>query len=107
MIFEAHSIRRCTPRVPYWHEAYALALNESDPGELIGRIEYAISAIERRYSEWETSPGSRAELKAIQKCIFALKRLMKREQLRSHGTVLSTAPTRNSGTGSLRVYSNI
>ena len=89
--FENSSIRRTTVRVPhFWHEAYASALRESDPGELIGRIEYAIIAIERRYSEWETHPGSPAEMKAIQKCISALKRLMKQEQLRKHEAVLST-----------------
>jgi hypothetical protein len=72
-----------------WHAAYESALKESDPGELIGRIEYAISAIERRSSEWEADPGSPAELKAIQQCISALKRLMKREQTRRHGAVFA------------------
>jgi hypothetical protein len=67
-------------------------MRESDPDELIGRIEYAISAIERRYSEWEADPGSPAELKAIQKCITALRRLMKQEQLGRHNAILPTAP---------------
>jgi hypothetical protein len=79
-MFES-KIRRSTIRVPhYWHEAFASALRESDPGELIGRIEHAISAIERRCSEWEADPGSPAERKAILKCTSALKRLMKQEQ---------------------------
>jgi hypothetical protein len=79
-------------RVPHsWREAYASALRESDPIQLIGRIEYAITAIERRYSEWGTEPGTAAELTAIQTCISALERLTKQKQLGKHGTVLSTA----------------
>src|SRR5215469_5626268 len=78
-------MRRTTVRIAHsWHAAYASALRESDSGELIGRIEYAIRAIERRSSEWEADPGSPAELKAIQQCISALKRLMMREQTRGH-----------------------
>lgn len=89
--------RRSTVRVPHsWHQAYMSALRESDSGELIGRIEYALSAIERRYSEWGTNPGSPAELAAIRKCISALTHLMKREWLRVHDTVLSTASTGSS-----------
>ena len=88
MIFESR-IRRSTVRVLHtWHTAYASAMRESDPDELIGRIEYAISAIERRYSEWHAHPGSPAELTAIQQCISALKRLMKQEQHRQHGAAL-------------------
>jgi hypothetical protein len=83
MTFEKLRIGRSTVRVPHsWHQAYASALRESGPDELIGRIEYAISAIERRYSEWRTDPGSPAELAAIQKCISTLSRLMKQERLR-------------------------
>ena len=79
-------------RVPHtWREAYASALRESDPSKLIGHIEYAITAIERRYSEWGTEPGTPAELTAIQTCISALVRLMKQKQLGKHGAVLSTA----------------
>lgn len=63
-----------------WHEAYVSALRESDPGRLTGRISYAISAIERRYSQWANDPGTPAELKAIQKCISALERLTKERQ---------------------------
>src|SRR5215471_3902483 len=89
MILENRSIRRSTVRIPHtWHAAYASAMRESDPDEVIGRIEYAISAIERRYSEWDADPGSPAELTVIQKCICALKRVMKREQLRRHGAAL-------------------
>jgi hypothetical protein len=71
-------------RVPHsWREAYASALRESDPSKLIGRIEYAITAIERRHSEWGTEPGTPAELTAIQTCISALVRLMKQGSLES------------------------
>ena len=79
-------------RVPHsWREAYELALIESDPSKLIGRIEYALNALERRYSEWGTDPGTPAELTAIQKCISALDRLMKQNRLGRPGPVLSTA----------------
>jgi len=99
--------RRSTVRVPHsWHQAYMSALRESDSGELIGRIEYSVSAIERRYSEWETDPGSPAELAAIRKCISALTRLMKRERLGMRDIVHSTASTASSDTESLRVDSN-
>lgn len=71
-------MRRITVRLPHsWQEAYTSALRESDPDKFIGRIEYAISTIERRYSEWGTDPGTPAELTALQKCISALKRRMK------------------------------
>ena len=70
--------RLSTVRVRHsWNQAYVSALRESDPVELRGRIEYAISAIQRRHSEWGTKPGSAAELKAILKCISSLKRLLK------------------------------
>jgi hypothetical protein len=74
-----------------WRKAYELALTESDPSKLIGRIEYALNALERRYSEWESNPGTPAELTAIQKCISALERLVKQTQLGRHGAVLSMA----------------
>ena len=76
-------------RIPHsWREAYSLALRETDRTKLIGRIEYAIIAIERRYADWGTDPGTPAELTAIQKCISALQRLTKQCQLRQ-GAVLS------------------
>jgi hypothetical protein len=74
-----------------WLEAYELALIESDPNRLIGRIEYALNALERRYSEWGNHPGTPAELMAIQKCISALERLMTQKQLGRPGAVLSIA----------------
>ena len=79
-------------RVPHsWREAYELALIESDPNKLIGRIEYALNALERRYSQWGTHPGTPAELAAIQKSISALERLLKQKQLGRPGAVLSIA----------------
>jgi len=86
-------------RVPHcWREAYELALIESDPNKLIGRIEYALNALERRYSEWGTHPVTPAELAAIQKSISALERLMKQKQFGRHSAVLLTAkaPSRQS-----------
>jgi hypothetical protein len=69
---------------------------EADPGKRVGRIEYSLHVLERRYSQWGIDPGTPAELMAIQKCISALQRLMKQEQLGSSGTVLSPtkAPAR-------------
>jgi hypothetical protein len=79
-------------RVPHsWREAYELALIESDPSKLIGRIEYALNVLERRYSEWGTDPGTPAELTAIRMCISALERLMKQKQFGRHTAVLLTA----------------
>ena len=80
-------------KIPHsWQEAYALAFRESDPDKLIGRIEYALIAIERRYSEWEAYPGTPAELRAIQKCILALQRLMKDKHVSSHLALVPTPP---------------
>ena len=80
-------------RIPHsWQEAYALAFRESDPDKLIGRIEYALIAIERRYSEWETYPGTPAELRAIQKCISALQRLVKEKHLGGQSALIPLAP---------------
>ena len=79
-------------RVPHsWRQAYELALIESDPNKLVGRVEYALQALERRYSEWGTNPGTPAELTAIQQCISALERLMKQKQLARHSVVVLTA----------------
>ena len=84
-------------RVPHsWREAYELALMESDPIQAIGRIEYALYTLERRYSEWRTDPGTPAELAAIRTCISALVRLMKQNELRKHDALLETS------TGSLQ-----
>jgi hypothetical protein len=86
-------------RVPHsWREAYELALIESDPIEAIGRIEYAMYTLERRYSEWMTDPGTPAELAAIRACISTLVRLMKQNPLRSHGAVLETSTGSFEGT---------
>jgi hypothetical protein len=90
-MFKSKKILHITVRPPHsWHHAYASALKESDPNRFIGRVEYAISTIEKRYSEWATDPGSPAELKALQKCISALRRRMKQEQMCGHGAVPST-----------------
>jgi hypothetical protein len=78
-----------------WLEAYLLAVRESDSSKLFGRIEYALTALDRRYAEWGSAPGTPAELKAIQKCIVALERLMKERQLGTYGMV---APMATGGT---------
>ena len=105
-MLEKQGTRQITFRAPHsWHTAYALALREPDSGEMIGRIKYAIRAIERRNSEWETDPGSPAELKAIQSCISILQRLMKQEQTRRRSAVLALVGG-NSETNSLPMPSN-
>ena len=83
-------------RVPHsWREAYELALIESDPSKLFGRIEYALNALERRYAEWGIDPGTPAELTAIQRCISTLERLMKQQQFGSQSAIrLTTKPPR-------------
>ena len=73
-----------------WHKAYTEALNESDSEKLMGRIEYALIAIERRYAQWCADPGTPAERMAIIKCISTLKRLLGQEQVLRYGTVPST-----------------
>jgi hypothetical protein len=73
-----------------WREACASALGESNPHELLGRIEYAITAIERRYAEWGTDPGTPAELNAIEKAIASLERQLE-EKLEGYGDVPLTA----------------
>jgi len=45
-----------------WREVYVAALRESDPEERIARIKKATTALERRYAEWGTTPGTPAEL---------------------------------------------
>ena len=59
-----------------WQEDCAAALGESDPVWLLGRIENRITALERRYSEWGSDPGTPAELNAIKEALSALERLM-------------------------------
>jgi len=81
-----------------WREAYELALIESDPIKVIGRIEYAMYALERRYSGWGTAPGTPAELAAIQKCISSLARLLKQNRLGTDGANLSTSAGSSNGT---------
>jgi hypothetical protein len=62
-----------------WRKAFLSALDESNPDELPGRIEYAITTLERRYAEWGSDPGTSAELNAIQEALSALGRLMHEE----------------------------
>lgn len=74
-------------RIRYaWRKGFVSALRESDPKKLIGCIEQAITAIERRRSEWGEYPGTPAELKAVQKAISALETLLK-EKLLTYGAV--------------------
>jgi hypothetical protein len=75
-----------------WREACALALAESDPSKLPGRVEYAITALERRYAEWGSDPGTQAELNAIHRGISALEHLMNEKLVRSENAL-----PRNSG----------
>lgn len=64
-------------RVPhFWREAFLSAIGETDPNKWMGRVEYAINALERRYADWGSDPGTPAELHAIQEAIRSLERLM-------------------------------
>ena len=80
-----------------WHEAYTLALSESDSGRLPGRIQYGILAIERRYAEWGSNPGTPAELSAIQKAIVALEGKLLGCYREDFATAKSTSDFRKSG----------
>ena len=59
-----------------WQEACAAALEESDPVRMLGRILSTITALERRFAEWGSDPGTPAELKAMRKALSALEALM-------------------------------
>jgi hypothetical protein len=69
-----------------WREACALALKESDPKKLFGRIEYALTTLERRYAECEFAPLTPAERKAIRKMILALEQRLQ-EKLAAYPAV--------------------
>ena len=58
----------------FWREACADALAESDPNKLLAWLEYAITALEIRCAQWDTAPGTTAELNAIRETILALGR---------------------------------
>ena len=78
-----------------WREVCALALRESNPKKLITRIESAIAAIERRYAEWASNPGTPNELRLIRQTISHLERLLQ-EKVLTNGSVdvrRSAAPT--------------
>lgn len=78
-----------------WREVCASALRESDPKELAARIERAMAAIERRYAEWPSNPGTPDEMRLIRKTISGLKRLLQESVLtnRSVGVRNSAART--------------
>ena len=59
-----------------WQEACAAALGESDPVRLLGRILSTITALERRFAEWGSDPGTPAELNAMRKALSALESRM-------------------------------
>jgi hypothetical protein len=80
-----------------WREVYVSALRESNPKKLIVSVERATTALERRYAEWGTHPGTAAELEAIRKAISALEGLLK-EKLGTHSPLsLSRSSSRSSG----------
>jgi hypothetical protein len=78
-----------------WQEACSLALAESEPYRFLGRLEYAVTVLERRYAEWQDHPGTPAELTAIEKAILDLERHL-REKVAGRPvrpqSVTSTAP---------------
>ena len=81
-----------------WREVCASALREYDPKKLITRIEHAIAAIERRYAEWASNPGTPDELRLIRETISRLEGLLQEKLLtnRSVDVRISAAPTADS-----------
>jgi hypothetical protein len=73
-----------------WREACALAIAESDPRKFIGRIDCAITALERRYAECESDPLTPTELTEIRKSLAALERVMQ-DKLREYASDHSRA----------------
>ena len=63
-----------------WREVYVSALQEPDPKKRIAFIKKATTALERRYAEWGSTPGTPAELKAIRKAISDLRGMLKDEE---------------------------
>ena len=57
-----------------WRQACAEALAESNPKKLLACMEYALTALETRSAQWDTAPGTTAELNAIREAILALGR---------------------------------
>jgi hypothetical protein len=81
-----------------WREVCALALRESDPKKLIMRLEHAMAAIERRYAEWASNPGTPDELRLIRQTISHLERLLQ-DKVLTNGSVdvrRSAPPTADS-----------
>jgi|ERR1700730_3295609 len=77
-----------------WREVCALALRESNSKKLIGGIESAIAAIERRYAEWAGNPGTPDELRLIRQTISHLETLLQDKVLKNSSVdVRSAAPT--------------
>jgi hypothetical protein len=64
-----------------WREVCASALRESDPEKLITRIEHAIAALERRFAEWASNPGTSDELRLIRQTISHLQGLLQEKVL--------------------------
>lgn len=68
--------RKQKPQSCSWREESAAAFREIDACARLARIERAITAIEKRYSEWRKVPGSQRELNAIRQTIQALSELL-------------------------------
>ncbi len=65
-----------------WQDACAAALSCTNPKEVLGLIESAITSLERRYSEWSSTPGTPEELNAIQQYTSELQK-----KLASHSDI--------------------
>ena len=79
-----------------WREVCASALRESDPKKLTARIEHAIAAIERRYAEWPSNPGTPEEMRLIRKTITGLKRLLQEKVLTNRSVDVRNSAARTS-----------
>lgn len=49
-----------------WQHVCSAALVQSDPNQLLSSLESAVAALAKRFAEWSETPGSQAELHAIQ-----------------------------------------
>ena len=60
--------------LPYsWQKFCVKPLRETDSRRALRLLEVAICAIEQRYAEWHTSPGTPEEVAAIREAISKLR----------------------------------
>lgn len=72
---------------PYpWQESCAEPPHATDPEQALRLIELAVCAIEKRYAEWQSRPGTPEELAVIRETISKLRTDLRRlQRLESRG----------------------